>query len=88
MEEGALRRGVEPQAWLLSWFSIRTGHRPRLRSLSHLLPFFFQNSNTLSVLSQNVQWKSKDKDGIPVRGNQRSKWDAGCRFDFENPEYR
>ncbi len=20
-------------------------------------------------------------------GNQRSKWDAGCRFDFPNPDY-
>lgn len=26
--------------------------------------------------------------GIPALGNQRSKWDAGCRFDFENREYR
>lgn len=26
--------------------------------------------------------------GIPAYGNQRSKWDAGARFDFENPEYR
>jgi multimeric flavodoxin WrbA len=26
--------------------------------------------------------------GIPVHGNQRSAWDAGTRFDFENPEYR
>ncbi|EMD22696.1 flavodoxin family protein [Amycolatopsis azurea] len=26
--------------------------------------------------------------GIPAHGNQRSEWDAGCRFDFENPEYR
>jgi multimeric flavodoxin WrbA len=30
----------------------------------------------------------KDAGGIPVHGNQRSEWDAGCRFDFENPEYR
>jgi len=30
----------------------------------------------------------KDAGGIPAYGNQRSKWDAGCRFDFENPEYR
>lgn len=21
-------------------------------------------------------------------GNQRSAWDAGCRFDFDNPDYR
>ena len=30
----------------------------------------------------------KDTGGIPAQGNQRSKWDAGARFDFENPEYR
>ena len=28
----------------------------------------------------------KDAGGIPAHGNQRSEWDAGCRFDFENPE--
>ncbi len=26
--------------------------------------------------------------GIPAHGNQRSKWDAGCRFDYVNPDYR
>ncbi|CAN5804093.1 flavodoxin family protein [soil metagenome] len=26
--------------------------------------------------------------GIPAHGNQRSEWDAGCRFDFPNPEHR
>ena len=30
----------------------------------------------------------KDAGGIPAHGNQRSQWDAGCRFDFPNPEYR
>ena len=30
----------------------------------------------------------KDRGGIPAHGNQRSQWDAGCRFDFVNPEYR
>ena len=30
----------------------------------------------------------KATDGIPVHGNQRSEWDAGCRFDHPNPEYR
>ena len=30
----------------------------------------------------------KDAGGIPAHGNQRSQWDAGCRFDFANPEYR
>jgi len=30
----------------------------------------------------------KDAGGIPAHGNQRSLWDAGCRFDFPNPDYR
>ncbi|QKW10063.1 flavodoxin family protein [Streptomyces sp. NA04227] len=30
----------------------------------------------------------KDAGGIPAYGNQRSEWDAGCRFDFDNPEHR
>jgi multimeric flavodoxin WrbA len=30
----------------------------------------------------------RDAGGIPAHGNQRSAWDAGCRFDHPNPEYR
>jgi multimeric flavodoxin WrbA len=30
----------------------------------------------------------KDAGGIPAYGNQRSQWDAGCRFDNPNPEHR
>ncbi len=30
----------------------------------------------------------KDAGGIPAHGNQRSLWDAGCRFDAPNPEHR
>jgi multimeric flavodoxin WrbA len=30
----------------------------------------------------------KDAGGIPAHGNQRTAWDAGCRFDFPNPEHR
>lgn len=30
----------------------------------------------------------KDAGGIPAHGNQRSAWEAGCRFDYDNPEYR
>jgi hypothetical protein len=26
--------------------------------------------------------------GVPAHGNIRSGWDAGCRYDFANPEYR
>lgn len=30
----------------------------------------------------------KDMKGIPAHGNQRSLWEAGCRFDYDNPDYR
>ena len=30
----------------------------------------------------------RDAGGIPAHGNQRSGWDAGCRYDFPNPEHR
>ena len=30
----------------------------------------------------------KDAGGMPAHGNQRGEWDAGCRFDFPNPEHR
>jgi multimeric flavodoxin WrbA len=30
----------------------------------------------------------KEQGGIPAHGNQRSKWEAGCRFDHPNPDYR
>jgi hypothetical protein len=30
----------------------------------------------------------KDAGGVPAHGNQRAAWDAGCRFDFPNPEHR
>ncbi|HEX9765599.1 MAG TPA: flavodoxin family protein [Nitriliruptorales bacterium] len=30
----------------------------------------------------------KDAGGIPAHGNQRSEWEAGCRKEAENPDYR
>ena len=30
----------------------------------------------------------KDAGGIPAHGNERAAWDAGCRMDFPNPDYR
>ena len=30
----------------------------------------------------------KDAGGVPAHGNQRAAWEAGCRFDFDNPDYR
>ncbi len=50
----------------------------------------FTNRNT-TFMTWNVMHLAKllkDQGGFPAQGNQRSKWDAGARFDFENPEYR
>lgn len=30
----------------------------------------------------------RDAGGYPAHGNQRKQWDAGCRFDHPNPDYR
>lgn len=50
----------------------------------------FTNRNT-TFMTWNLMHMArmiKDGGGIPAHGNQRSKWDAGCRFDYPNPEYR
>ena len=50
----------------------------------------FTNRNT-TFMTWNLMHMArmiKDAGGIPAHGNQRSEWDAGCRFDFDNPEYR
>jgi multimeric flavodoxin WrbA len=50
----------------------------------------FTNRNT-TFMTWNLLHMArmiKDNGGIPPHGNQRSKWDAGCRFDHPNPEYR
>ena len=57
--------------------------------------------SVVGVGAQNLHWERegaftgeisaamlKEAGGIPAQGNQRSEWDAGCRFDFENPEHR
>jgi len=50
----------------------------------------FTNRNT-TFMAWNLMHLAKllkDSGGIPAYGNQRREWDAGARFDFENPEYR
>ncbi len=50
----------------------------------------FTNRNT-TFMTWNLMHLArmlKDAGGIQAHGNQRSLWDAGCRFDHENPEYR
>ncbi|MFC9436066.1 flavodoxin family protein [Nocardia sp. NPDC057030] len=50
----------------------------------------FTNRNTTFMTWNLLHFARmlKDAGGVPAHGNQRSEWDAGCRFDFENPEYR
>jgi len=50
----------------------------------------FTNRNT-TFMTWNLMHLADLLDragGIPAYGNQRTEWDAGARFDFENPEYR
>ena len=50
----------------------------------------FTNRNT-TFMTWNLMHMAKmlkENDGIPAYGNQRTKWDAGERFDNPNPEYR
>lgn len=50
----------------------------------------FTNRNTTFMTwnLMHIARMLKDQGGIPVHGNQRSEWDAGCRLDFPNPEHR
>ena len=50
----------------------------------------FTNRNTTFMTWNllHVARMLKDRSGIPAHGNQRSQWEAGCRFDFDNPDYR
>jgi multimeric flavodoxin WrbA len=50
----------------------------------------FTNRNT-TFMTWNLLHMArmlKDNRGIPAHGNQRAKWDAGCRLDAANPEHR
>ncbi|MEU1203427.1 flavodoxin family protein [Streptomyces sp. NPDC005813] len=50
----------------------------------------FTNRNT-SFMTWNLMHLAallKHSGGIPAHGNQRAEWDAGCRSDAPNPDYR
>ena len=50
----------------------------------------FTNRNT-TFMTWNLMHMARllrDAGGYPAHGNQRSQWEAGCRFDFANPDYR
>jgi multimeric flavodoxin WrbA len=50
----------------------------------------FTNRNTTFMTWNLMHFARmlKDAGGVPAHGNQRAQWDAGCRFDFPNPDYR
>lgn len=50
----------------------------------------FTNRNTTFMTwnLMHLAWMLRAAGGIPAYGNIRSGWDAGCRYDFANPEYR
>lgn len=50
----------------------------------------FTNRNTtfMTFNLMHLAKMLKDNGGIPAEGNQRTQWDEGNRFGFENPEYR
>ncbi|VEG51129.1 divalent cation-transport integral membrane protein [Mycolicibacterium aurum] len=50
----------------------------------------FVNRNT-TFLTYNLMHMAKmlrSAGGFPAYGNQRSEWEAGCDFGYDNPEYR
>lgn len=50
----------------------------------------FTNRNTTFMTwnLMHIARMIKEDGGFPAHGNQRREWDAGCRFDFPNPDYR
>lgn len=50
----------------------------------------FTKRNT-TIMTWNLMHMAKmlkRAGGLPNEGNDRNAWEAGCRFDFENPEHR
>lgn len=50
--------------------------------------FTQRNTTFMTWNLMHIARMLKDSGGIPAHGNQRSEWDAGCRFDHPNPDYR
>jgi len=50
----------------------------------------FTQRNT-TIMSWNILHLArllKDAGGYSNHGNDRNAWSAGCRFDYDNPDYR
>lgn len=50
--------------------------------------FTQRNTTFLTWNLMHMARMLKDNGGIPAHGNQKSEWEAGCRFDHPNPEHR
>ncbi len=50
--------------------------------------FTQRNTTFMTWNLMHVARLLKEAGGIPAHGNQRTEWDAGCRFDHPNPEHR
>jgi multimeric flavodoxin WrbA len=50
--------------------------------------FTSRNTTFMTWNLMHLAWMLRGAGGIPAYGNQRSAWDDGQRFDWENPEYR
>ena len=50
--------------------------------------FTQRNTTFMSWNLMHLARMLKEAGGIPAHGNQRSEWEAGCRFDHPNPEHR
>jgi hypothetical protein len=64
------------------------GARARDKSSSPENDFTNRNLTFMTWNLMHLARVLKDAGGIPAHGNQRSAWEAGCRFGFENPDYR
>ena len=50
--------------------------------------FTQRNTTIMTWNAMHLARMLKAAGGYPQEGNDRNAWDAGARFDFENPEYR
>jgi len=50
--------------------------------------FTQRNTTFMTWNLMHAAHQLKEAGGVPAYGNQRSEWEAGCRFDHPNPEHR
>jgi hypothetical protein len=50
--------------------------------------FSIRNTTFMTWNLLHMERMLRDAGGIPAHENQRSAWDARCRFDCPNPDYR